>query len=156
LIIHKSSLGSREVPQKIWAQSVQPFWRLLDTNKQTDVQTPKQTDKPNLYIDLIIHSLIYWFIIINNIYCCSSSFLIFWKTKFRGLFCFIRCFFKNNKCHYFFKIIFNFKGLYNFPGVMYNVYILYIPCTGCQAKHDSSKMNWRSSLIFEINCRLCS
>ena len=31
-------------PKKIWARSVQPFWRLLDTNKQT----PKQ---PNLYID---------------------------------------------------------------------------------------------------------
>ena len=47
LIIHKPSLGSLDVPQKIWARSVQPFWRLLDTNKQTD----KQTDKPNLYID---------------------------------------------------------------------------------------------------------
>ena len=43
LIIHKPSLGSREFSQKIWARSVQPFWRLLDTNKQTD--------KPNLYID---------------------------------------------------------------------------------------------------------
>ena len=30
-------------PTKIWARSVQPFRRLLDTNKQTD--------KPNLYID---------------------------------------------------------------------------------------------------------
>ena len=46
-IIHKPFLWSREVPQKIWARSVQPFWRLLDTNRQTD----KQTDKPNLYID---------------------------------------------------------------------------------------------------------
>jgi len=43
LIIHKPSLGSRNVPHKIWAWSVQPFWRLLDTNKQTD--------KPNLYIE---------------------------------------------------------------------------------------------------------
>ena len=34
-------------PTKIWARSVQPFWRLLDTNKQT----PKQTDKPNLFIE---------------------------------------------------------------------------------------------------------
>jgi len=33
-IIHKPSLGSREVPHKIWAQSVQPFRRLLDTNRQ--------------------------------------------------------------------------------------------------------------------------
>jgi len=40
-------MWSHDVPQKIWARSVQPFWRLLDTNKQTD----KQTDKPNLYID---------------------------------------------------------------------------------------------------------
>ena len=49
MIFHKPSLGSLDVPQKIWARSVQPFWRLLDTNNQTDRQTPKQTDKPNLY-----------------------------------------------------------------------------------------------------------
>jgi len=48
LVIHKPFLGSLGVPQKIWARSVQPFWRLLDTNKQTDTQT----DKPNLYIDI--------------------------------------------------------------------------------------------------------
>ena len=36
------SLWSREVPQKIWARSVQPFRRLLDTNKQTDRQTDRQ------------------------------------------------------------------------------------------------------------------
>ena len=47
LMIHKPSLWSRDVTQKIWARSVQPFWRLLDTNRQTN----KQTDKPNLYID---------------------------------------------------------------------------------------------------------
>ena len=46
-IIHKPSLLSHDVPQKIWARSVQPFWRLLDTNRQTN----RQTDKPNLYID---------------------------------------------------------------------------------------------------------
>ena len=45
LIIQKPSLWWRDVPQKIWARSVKPFWRLLDTNKQTD--------KPNLYIDSI-------------------------------------------------------------------------------------------------------
>jgi len=45
LIFHKPSLGSLNVPQKIWARSVQPFLRLLDTNRQTD--------KPNLYIDLM-------------------------------------------------------------------------------------------------------
>jgi len=32
------TLGSRKAPHKIWSQSVQPFWRLLDTNKQTDRQ----------------------------------------------------------------------------------------------------------------------
>ena len=54
LIIHKPSLGSCDDPQKIWARSVQPFSRLLDTNGQTD----KQTDKPNLYIDKITVSSI--------------------------------------------------------------------------------------------------
>ena len=39
LIIHKPFLGSRKIPQKIWAQSVQPFRRLLNTNKQTDQQS---------------------------------------------------------------------------------------------------------------------
>ena len=48
LMIHKPSLESLDVPQKIWGWSVQPFWRFLDTNKQTD----KQTDKPNLFIDI--------------------------------------------------------------------------------------------------------
>jgi len=33
-----------DVPQKIWAQSVKLFGRILETNEQTD--------KPNLYIDL--------------------------------------------------------------------------------------------------------
>ena len=37
-IIYKPSLGSLDVPQKIWARSVQPFWRLLDTNRQTNRQ----------------------------------------------------------------------------------------------------------------------
>ena len=55
MTVHKPSLWSRDVSQKIWARSVQPFRRLLDTNKQTD--------KPNLYKD------------------CSPKFLIleFWK-----------------------------------------------------------------------------
>ena len=37
LIIHKLSLGTCEVPQKMLAQSVEPFWRL-----QTNKKTPKQ------------------------------------------------------------------------------------------------------------------
>jgi len=37
-----SSLGSREVPEKIWARSVQPFWRLLDTNKLRDTHWEEQ------------------------------------------------------------------------------------------------------------------
>ena len=48
MIGHKPSLRPREVPHKIWAWSVQPFWRLLDTNKQTPTM-----DKLNLYIDVI-------------------------------------------------------------------------------------------------------
>ena len=36
LIIHWPFLGLCEVLHKTWAQSVQPCWRLLDTNKQTD------------------------------------------------------------------------------------------------------------------------
>ena len=36
MIIHKPFLESREVPHKIWARSVKLFWRLLDTNGQTD------------------------------------------------------------------------------------------------------------------------
>ena len=43
LIIHKPSLGSCEVPQKIWTESVQSFSRLLDTNRQTDKKTDKQS-----------------------------------------------------------------------------------------------------------------
>ena len=54
LIIYKPSLASREIPQKMWARSVQPFWRLLDTNKQTD--------KFNLYIDWLIDWFIDWLI----------------------------------------------------------------------------------------------
>ena len=38
-IIHKPR--SLDVPQKIWARSVQPFWRLLDTSKQTDTLTER-------------------------------------------------------------------------------------------------------------------
>jgi len=41
LQVHKPSLGSSKVPHKIWTRSVQPFWRLLDTNKQTNTQTSR-------------------------------------------------------------------------------------------------------------------
>ena len=47
LIIHKPSLDSLDVPQKIWARSVQPFWRLLDTN----IQTPRQAKFIYRFID---------------------------------------------------------------------------------------------------------
>ena len=33
------SMRSGKVHNKIGSRSVQPFWRLLDTNKQTDKQT---------------------------------------------------------------------------------------------------------------------
>ena len=48
LIIHKPSLGSCEVPQKMLAKSVRLFLRLLDTNQQTNKQ---QTDRQakNIY-----------------------------------------------------------------------------------------------------------
>ena len=45
MIIHKPSLGSRDVLHKIWARSVQRFIGY----KQTNIQT----DKPNLYIDFL-------------------------------------------------------------------------------------------------------
>ena len=38
LIIYKPYLGTCEVPHTIWARSIQPFWRLFDTNKQTNRQ----------------------------------------------------------------------------------------------------------------------
>ena len=41
--------------KKFGPRSVQPVWRLLDTNKQTNRQTDRQTDKPNLYIEDDIH-----------------------------------------------------------------------------------------------------
>ena len=51
LMIHKPSLESLDVPQKIWIWSVQPFWRLLDTNKQT----PRQAK----FLDKYTHNQIY-------------------------------------------------------------------------------------------------
>ena len=44
-------------PHKTWARTGLPFWRLLDTNKQTDKKT--------IYIDF------------KNIICFSSSFIIY-------------------------------------------------------------------------------
>ena len=43
LIFYKSFLGSCEVPHKIWAQSVQPFGRLLQ------IQTYKHPSKVSIY-----------------------------------------------------------------------------------------------------------
>ena len=51
-IIRKPSLWSRDVPQKNWARSVQPFWRLLDTNRQ---KTDKQTDRQAKFIYRLIN-----------------------------------------------------------------------------------------------------
>ena len=45
LIIPKPSLGLSKVGHKIWARSVQSFWRLFDISKQTNRQTNKQTDR---------------------------------------------------------------------------------------------------------------
>ena len=51
---------------------VQPFWRLLDTNRQTNRQTPRQTDKQSMYIDAR-----------KNIM-KSANFLFFFYTAQRG------------------------------------------------------------------------
>ena len=62
LIMYKFSLGSREVQIKIWAWSVQPFWRLLDTNRQTASQVDKQRIKiyiDNKYVKLTCNSLFF-------------------------------------------------------------------------------------------------
>ena len=56
LIIHKPSLGLRNVPHKIWAWSVQPFWRLLDTNRQT----PKHPRRQAKFIYRYIHYITCW------------------------------------------------------------------------------------------------
>ena len=49
LIIHKPSLGSGEVLQKMWAGSVQPFWILSNTNKQANTQTSKVHIKIDIF-----------------------------------------------------------------------------------------------------------
>ena len=41
LSIHKPSLGSCEVPHKIWTRSVQPFWRLSGAEPGGGVRGPK-------------------------------------------------------------------------------------------------------------------
>ena len=51
LIIYKPSLGSCEVPHKIWARSVRPFLRLFDTNKQAPIRTS------NVYIYQVFRAL---------------------------------------------------------------------------------------------------
>ena len=42
LSIHNPFLGSLEVPHKIWNQSVQPFWRVFYTNRQTKIERPSK------------------------------------------------------------------------------------------------------------------
>ena len=63
-IIQEPSTGSRDVPHKSWFPSVQPLWRLLDTNKLTNTQTIKQTnrhaDKQSRDEDNYISSLQEW------------------------------------------------------------------------------------------------
>ena len=75
MIIYKSSLGSHGVTQKIWARSVQPFWHLLDTNKQTN----RHPDKPNLYIDYAVRgaSRLYSILIVNMIFLFKKRFADF-------------------------------------------------------------------------------
>ena len=56
--------GSRNVPHKIWARSIRPFWRLMDTKKTED--------KQSMYIEEILtrndafgHAEIEWSIFYN-------------------------------------------------------------------------------------------
>ena len=49
LIINKPFLGTGEVPHKIWARSVQPFGRLLDTKKQAYKQAKYIQTKDEFY-----------------------------------------------------------------------------------------------------------
>ena len=67
MIIYKPSLGSREVPQKIMARSVQPLWRLLDTNKQTDRQAKYIYQSINQSNIIYLRRNIYKIIIITRI-----------------------------------------------------------------------------------------
>ena len=53
LMFLKPSLGS-EVPHKIWGQSVQPFWRILDKNKQTDRQTSKACSNIMIFCQAVL------------------------------------------------------------------------------------------------------
>ena len=48
-IAHEPSLGSREVSPKSWARSIQPFWRSLDTNKQTNLNKPTPRQAKFIY-----------------------------------------------------------------------------------------------------------
>ena len=52
----KPSQGSREVLNKIWARSVQSFWRLLDTHRQID-KTDRQAKYFYSYFPCTIYSL---------------------------------------------------------------------------------------------------
>ena len=95
MIIHKPSLGWRDVLHKMWARSVQPFWRLLETNKQTDRQAKfiyrlkllRVLHVPFL-VAILYSSNRFYFTSINNI--------------FYGFFCLISWVFKNSKFWHFF------------------------------------------------------
>ena len=68
-------MGSHEVPKKIWARSVQAFWRLLDTNKQTDRQAKYIFTRLLFYLSCE-HGLFVYIFKLN-------------KKKFRGFWKFI-------------------------------------------------------------------
>ena len=52
--------------KKIWARSVQPFWRLLDTNKQTDRQTDRQAKFIYRSSNLCLLVCLFVYLIINH------------------------------------------------------------------------------------------
>ena len=88
MIIHKPFLGPREVPQKMWARSVQPFWRLLDTNEQTGKQTPRQAKYKNTKLLRALSSIFYFnsghFLLVYIVKHKPKKVADFIKKKFTG------------------------------------------------------------------------
>ena len=74
------SLGSREVPHTIWARLVLPFWRLLDTNKQTE----KQSIYIHLYVSILCLFMLYMFPYCVCLCCICFHIVFFYVVYGRG------------------------------------------------------------------------
>ena len=59
--LKKPYIVSHEVPQKIWARSVKPFWRFLNTNKHHNTNTRQGVHKlwSNIQIFIFIFDVVY-------------------------------------------------------------------------------------------------